>query len=364
MPKKILVYGLHDHLGGLERYIRNLVDYGATDGVTFDFVTVFPEMVYEQEYLARGFQVFHISDFKKNPSAFLRDSVKIMERGDYNAVYYQMMSAANVLPLMAGAKAHVPKVVAHAHNNGLPASRFRRILHSVNRGLRLAPKYATDLWTNSGESAAWMFGPSEKALLIQNAVDTYSLAYDKTMRNAIRDELGLSDKFIMGNIGRFAEQKNHPFLIQTFAQLHRLRPDSHLILIGKGEGEQNIRRMVNELGLERHVSFLGEKANVSDYYQAMDVFVLPSLFDGLPLVLLEAQAAGLATFSSDVIPATAGFLPNFRQMSLDQGPESWAQEIAKIGDYDRNDMSLTMQGSPAEIRNQAPKIINLLTEER
>lgn len=358
--KKVLVFGLHNQLGGLENYMKNLIDYKNNQNVHFDFAVSFPTMVYEDEYAEEGIRTYHLPNFKINPIGYYRAIKRILKENKYDAVYYNMMSAANILPLVAASRSGIKMIVAHAHNNGVPKGLVRRILNSFNK--RITRKYATKLWANSLDSAQWMFGQVNNVTIIQNAVDTYRLSFNFDKRQVIRKELGVKDSFVVGNIGRFEEQKNHYFLIDIFSEIVKMNKNSLLMLVGKGVLEEQIREKVHRLGLDEKVMFLGERRDIDLLLQGMDVFILPSLFDGLPLALLEAQSAGLPCFASTAIPSEAGFIPAFYQLNLANNPKEWATTILSNKNCNRAEMSNMMNQSVAEIRNQAPKICQLFLD--
>lgn len=350
---RVLVFGLHDQLGGLENYMHNIVNFMDQVPVHFDFAVSFPEMAYESEYRSQGIKTYHLASFKRHPLTYYSQILTILREERYDSVYYNMMSAANIIPLIAAKRAGVKQIVAHAHNNGIPHGVFRRFLNSVCRNK--VRKYATELWSNSCSSAEWMFGSSEGVTIIQNAVDAQSLRFNEETRRRVRLELGVEDNFLVGNVARFAEQKNHKFLIEVFNALKAIRPESKLVLVGRGELEEQIRKQVDSFRLSDDVLFLGERTDIQDLLQAMDVFILPSLFDGLPLSALEAQASGLFCVTSTEIPSEVCILPDSIQLDLNQSPNEWATEISRVHE-NRKELSNMVLDSVYDIRNQAPSI--------
>ena len=162
-----------------------------------------------------------------------------------------------------------------------------------------------------------------------NGIDLQKFVYNPSRRNEKRAELGLENKFVVGHIGRFAEQKNHRFLIDIFAEVYKQKPNSHLLLLGVGELEEEIKRKVKQLNLTEAVSFIGARSDVQDFYQVFDVFILPSLYEGLGIVAIEAQCNGLPCVLSDVIPKEA-FVCNAIAVSLYQSPLIWTNKILEM----------------------------------
>ena len=169
--------------------------------------------------------------------------------------------------------------------------------------------------------------------------------FNETIRNNKRAELGLENKFIVGHVGRFMQQKNHMFLLETFAKLREMRDDAHLILIGEGRLENEIRSKIQELHIEDAVTLLGRRSDVNELMQAMDVLMFPSLWEGFPNVAIEAQAAALPVYMSENITTEANFSQYSHRLPLDKGAEYWAKTIygKEMSPLDRIDMSQTMR---------------------
>ena len=170
--------------------------------------------------------------------------------------------------------------------------------------------------------------PSSKEItVLNNAVNVEEFKYDLKIRNEIRNELHAENKLVIGHIGRFNKQKNHEFLIDIFKALHEKQPNSMLVMVGEGDLKPLIEKKVANLGLSSHVKFLGVRSDISNIMQGMDLFLFPSLFEGLPVVLVEAQAAGLKCIVSDTITKETDVSGRLEFVSLNQSPEGWADKI-------------------------------------
>ena len=167
---------------------------------------------------------------------------------------------------------------------------------------------------------------SNNFTVIHNGLDLNEFTFDPWKREEVRKEFNWTDKRIIGHVGRFNAQKNHMFLIEIFAALHEKMQDAHLVLVGKGELEDEVRRRVEEKGLSDFVSFLGVRDDVQRLYQGMDLFLFPSCYEGLGIVLIEAQICGLPCVVSDVIPSESIFVENTVKMSLQSSSELWAEK--------------------------------------
>ena len=168
--------------------------------------------------------------------------------------------------------------------------------------------------------------------ILKNAVDARKYVFAPFIREKIRSELGIQNQFVIGHVGRFRTEKNHTFLIDAFAALVRQNPNSVLLLAGDGDLQPAMEEKVRQLGLSEKVRFLGSCSNVDELLQAMDVFVFPSLYEGLPVTMVEAQAAGVPCLISDRVPSECIITDLVTQKSLQDSPESWAEGILKHKD--------------------------------
>lgn len=168
-----------------------------------------------------------------------------------------------------------------------------------------------------------------KVFILYNAIDCRKYRYNREKREELRCCLGVQDKFVIGHVGRFEKQKNHEFLIESFNNLKKQCPESVLILIGSGSLKAIMEQKVKAAGLEDTVFFLGQQNNSQDWYQAMDLFWLPSVYEGLPMAAVEAQASGLPCFLAETITQEVELLDTTKRLSLKEGPEFWAAEACK-----------------------------------
>jgi glycosyltransferase involved in cell wall biosynthesis len=236
------------------------------------------------------------------------------------------------------------KIILQSHASDVDGShrQLKRFIHKSLRGklVKLADCYVSvsDLASN------WMFPsiPKSQVIKIMNGVDLAAFRYDPIIRKRIRKELGLSRKHVLGHIGRFAYQKNHQYLIQVFAKVYAQDPQARLLLVGKGDLQDECKHQVHDLGLDKQVIFYGLSSNTSELFQAMDVFLLPSHFEGLPIVGVEAQAAGLPVIFSDQITSEAKMTNNVSFLPIDETSLSaWQSQVIKdleLGHRDNYDL--------------------------
>ena len=225
--------------------------------------------------------------------------------------------------------------IAHSHNIGFQSKNKMKILIGdlFKKPLK---KYATHYFACSKLAGKWLFGESD-VKIIHNAVDYQKFQFNQARRDELRKELGLENKLIIGNVGRFTNQKNHTFLVDIFQEIHKQNENAVLMLVGIGEKEQEIRDKVETLGLTDCVKFMGFCNNTNELFWCMDVFLLPSLYEGLPIVGVEAQCTGLPCFmSKDVITDEVKIAQNVTFVELEKSPKEWA-EIILNSDLSRRD---------------------------
>lgn len=305
---KILHSTLTSNMGGIEAFLCNLTKdiyelNKKTDvKIEFDFLMDGENPKIEKKFTDFGCKVYHTPKIMKGYSSFIK---KILQKNDYKFVHVHKNSAAEItLPKLVKKYSHAILVV-HSHNT-LPSysNPATRLLHKCDQQKLF--KLADYRFACSKEAGKWLFGtnrPTDSYRVINNGIDTQSYEYNEVIRKKTRDALNLNDgNFLFGNVGRLAEQKNQAFLIKSFAKVIRKRPEARLIIVGGGEKAPELEQLKESLGLHEKVFLVGSSQRVSDYLQAVDTFVLPSLYEGLSISMVEAQASGLPIFVSDTVP--------------------------------------------------------------
>lgn len=309
---KILHFELDEKVGGIESFLYNIYSRIDREQFQFDFVTRYDHPAKERELCALGAHIYKISSFKRI-SGYIRDISEII--GDYDIVHIHKNSAANIIPfIMAGKNGRV-KVISHSHNTAPSVSGFATILHNWNK---------EKLWKLSDEHLAcsnlageWLYGNDRKYTVIRNGIPTTNYTYNRLNSNKVRDELNIPvTARVLGNVGRFTKQKNQMYLVQMFNEILKKDSNSYLIIVGDGPLKDHIENYVKELGITEHVKFLGVRNDINEIMQAIDVFIMPSLYEGLPIVAVEAQASGAAMVLSDTISKETQLLPNVKWFSL------------------------------------------------
>lgn len=310
---------------------------------------------YDKEILSMGGHIYVLPKFKAYNYGSYRKAVRefFKQHHEFQVVQGHMTSTASIY-LPAAKRSGIPITAAHARNAGVvkgPKGIATRFFRSG-----LADK-ADVLFACSKLAGEDVFGKKAveegRVKIIHNAIDVKRFTYDGEMRNAVRTELGIADALVLGHVGRFDYQKNHPYLLEVFAAVRRQRPESVLLLLGDGGARPAMEERCRELGIADRVRFLGNRKDTERYYQAMDVFLLPSFFEGLPGVLVEAQAAGLACIVSDTVTREAQATDLVNWLSIDEPPERWAQEILKRAAYVRRDTTGELTRAGFDVRTQA-----------
>lgn len=314
------------HRAGLETVLMNYYRHIDRTKIQFDFLTHRPERSdYDDEIEALGGKVYYAPRLypQNYPAYFAFMRAFYRDHPEYRIVHSHI-DAMSYLPLLAAKKAGVPVRIAHSHSTSID----RDLKYPLKQCFRfLLPGAATHMCSCGEQAGLFLFRKSRFDIL-PNAIDPMVFRFDEDVRAIKRKELNIGDRFVVGHVGRFSYPKNHLFLLRIFSELLSSVPDSLLMLVGSGEKEEEIRQNVRALGLEDKVLFLGSRSDTAQLYQAMDAFVLPSLFEGVPVVGIEAQFAALPCFFSEKVPREVAFTNRCKFMSLDLPCEKWAEQIA------------------------------------
>lgn len=328
--KRICIYCQLWESGGIESFLSNALQQMDLSGLQVDIIVdVLKESVFTQPLRRRGVRFFELSG---NPRRLFRNhrmftALLCAER--YDVVHLNIFHGVSLYYAYLAKRAGVLVRIAHSHNTGLrksvtkPAKCF---LHWSAK--ELLTQSATGLWACSAPAAEFLFskGQMEKRpfRFTPNGIDVAKFRFRADARERTREELGLRGQFVIGSVGRLCQQKNQRFLLNIFAEIVRKRPDSCLLLVGEGEDKAALRQRAERLEIAERVTFYGVSDRVEALLWAMDVFVFPSLFEGLGIAGIEAQAAGLPVVCSNRIPAEARVLERIHVMPLEAGIEAWA----------------------------------------
>ena len=345
--------------GGVEAVVMNYYRHIDRSKIQYDFIFDYdssdPILLDEVEALGGGFII--VPPYQ-NILENQRVLCKFFRRNNYPLVYSHL-NTLSVFPLFAAWRMGVKIRVAHNHSTAGKGEFKRNMMKYALRPF--AKIFPTHLCACSEYAGRWLFGDkamdSGRVKVWNNAIETERYAYNEPVRNEMRQSLKLTDKFVVGHAGRFATQKNHSFLVEIFAEIHKRRDDSVLLLAGDGPLMESVKEKVSQMGLNDCVIFLGSVQGMERYYQAMDIFILPSLYEGLPVVGSEVQVSGLPFLCADTVTPETKFCDNLRFMSLNKSAGEWADEALKISDgHVRRDMSSYAREAGFDIKVQAAKM--------
>lgn len=345
--------------GGVEAVVMNYYRHIDHSKVQFDFICDDDSTNIPYDEIEKlGGKVILIPPYQK-VFKYQKELRRVLRDGKYKIVHSHI-NTLSVFPLYAAKKVGVPVRIAHSHSTTNKKEWKKNLLKQVLRPF--SKKYATNYMCCSELAGRWLFGDKAydegKVYLLNNAIDLDKFKYDKKIRDKKRKELGIKeDTIVIGHIGRFVAQKNHTFLIDIFNQFHKKEKNSILLLAGQGPLQEEIKNKVRELGLDDSVGFLGQRNDANELYQAFDVFLLPSLYEGLPVVGVEAQASGLLCFFSDDMTKETKVLDSTVFMSLSNTSEEWTGEIlTNLKDYKRINTKNEVSDNGFDIEIEARKL--------
>ncbi len=345
--------------GGVEAVVMNYYRYIDRNKIQFDFIcdddsTCIPK----EEIESLGGKVILIPPYQK-VFKYHKELKRVLKEGQYKIVHSHI-NALSVFSLCAAKSAKIPVRIAHSHSTSNKKEWKKTLLKNMLRPF--SKLFATDYFCCSELAGRWLFGNKTydqgKVYLLNNAIDVDKFKYNEKVRKTKRKELNIKDnEIVIGHIGRFVKQKNHEFLIDIFNEIHKQNKNTILLLAGDGPLKEEIENKVKELELDKFVKFLGQRNDANKLYQVMDAFVLPSLYEGLPVVGVEAQAAGLPCFFSTDMTKETKVLDTTEFIELTESPKDWASLILKkLKSYKRTDATQEITNNSFNIKIESEKL--------
>ena len=318
--------------GGIESFLTNMLTHMKLDGFEIDIVAAeLAENVFEFKLKELGVQFIKLSGNQKNilkNSKLLRS---LMAERHYDLIHVNIYHALSMRYLKLAMKQNIPVRIVHSHNTALRMSFFRplkMLIHNLAR--QRYTKYATHYWACSKAAAEFMFPSGINYTFVPNGIEIQRFTYDVQARKRIRVALGVDENcLVIGHIGRLCYQKNQMFLLDILYEAKSLKQGVKLLLAGEGEDKIKLIERAKVLQLQDDVIFYGTTDRPEELYSAMDVFVFPSLFEGLGIAAVEAQASGLPVVCSESVPTEAKVSENVRTIQLSAGAKEWASAIVK-----------------------------------
>ena len=364
---KVLEINVDDiGMGGVYSLVRNVIE-NCGDKIQIDIASIeLFENKKNIEYLGkRGCRVFYVG----HPNKILKQFycfiglTKLIKQEKYQCVHIHA-DVANKLFVsgLACKLAGVKKIILHSHSSNVEGNhRFlKNVLHRICR--IFLPKIGTHFVSCSNVASLWMFPSisSDRILIIKNGINLNAFKYNSIRRKEIRKTLHIEDRFVVGHIGRFSYVKNHKYLLDCFYKLKKRLPNAFLLLVGDGSLRKEIEEQAKSYQLDNSVYFYGISHQVSDLYQAMDVFVLPSRFEGLPIVGVEAQAAGLPVLFADTITQEAQLTDSVKFIPIDEkSKEIWVNSLIELQGFQRYDTSSELSSKGFDINQTIHTLLEL-----
>ena len=361
-PLRILHVVTSMNRAGLETMLMNYYQAIDRSKIQFDFLVHRDKKGdYDDEIRSMGGRIYHLPsisfahliDYNKRACDFF------VNHPEYSIVHSHLDSLS-ALPLAAAKKANISTRIAHSHTSNFDSG-LKKPIRNVTK--RLIPKYATDFFGCSNEAMEFMFGKraAKGGVVISNAIDASKFTFDKKIRKKIRKEFSLPDDcFVVGHVGRFNYPKNHEFIISIFNELLKQEPSAKLMLVGDGENRATIEKQISDLGISKSVILTGVRADIYDLMQAMDVFLMPSRYEGLPVVSIEAQASGLPCVFSDAVTDELDVTGNCIFLPLSQPSDEWAASVINAaGRHKRKKCTELVSNAGFDISTEAGGLSNL-----
>ncbi|SHH68219.1 glycosyltransferase family 1 protein [Clostridium grantii] len=362
-PLRILHVVVNMNRGGAETLIMNLYRNMDRSKIQFDFLTC-KEGVFDKEILEMGGAINRIP-YVTDVGHF--EYIKALNKffvthPEYKIVHSHMDKMSGFI-LRAAKKAGVSMRIAHSHNTSSEGSIAAK-MYKWYSGISIN-KDATQFLACSNEASKWLFGKkSRSSLVLKNGIELDDFGFSHKVRNSEREKMGLDEKAqVIGHVGRFCEQKNHSFIIDIFDELLKINPNAVLILVGDGPLRTKIESKVTDMGLTNSVKFLGVRGNVNELLQAFDSFIFPSLHEGLPVTLVEAQASGLSCFISEAITPEVNMETGLINYLPINDKYQWVEKINAIDkDFPREIAHHALNKKGYDIKNTAKVIERLYLE--
>lgn len=346
--------------GGTESVVMNYYRHIDRDKIQFDFIADSDSKMpipRREEIESLGGRVFIVPPYQ-NLNKYVPALIRLFKEQKYQIVHVHL-NTLNVFSLYAAKRAGVPVRISHSHSTAAKGELKKNVLKYILRPF--SKVYPTQMAACSYYAGEWLFGKKKieqgKVTIFPNAIELDKYKYDETVRAEVRKELGVENKFVIGHVGRFCFQKNQDFLIDIFEKIYEQNPNVVLLMIGDGEDMERIKEKVKQYMENSAVQMPGTCMDVRRLYQAMDVFVLPSRYEGLPVVGVEAQASGLPCVMSDQVSREAKILETTVFVSPNVSLDDWTSSILRLAENGaRKNTAKEMRKAGFDITIEARKL--------
>lgn len=361
--KKILIAGLKEPAGGVENAVLSYTDNFDTSCFTTDFAFVCGKVSFE-ERIKNG-RAIYLPNRIKHPVLYRKKLKQIFAETNYDALWCNYSGLTNIDFLKEAKKKGVPVRIVHSHTAkhswGNQIMKYL-VPYFHNKNQKIIDRYVTDYWTCSKKSADFMFGKklAQKAVLIPNTVDTDKFITDSSCKDNVLSEFGISkDATVVGHIGRMCIEKNQCYLLDIFKEILKLNEKAVLLFVGDGELKETVISYAKEIGIENNVVFTLSRKDIPRLLCAMDVFLLPSLTEGFPVTVVEAQAANVpCVVSSEAVVKEADLTDTTRFVSLEEDVAVWAKTVLDAAEETLKNGIEKLKAAGFDSKTEAGKIQN------
>lgn len=367
---RILITGLKEPPGGVENVVRSYVENFQHDKIVCDFVFFGTSVSFQEEILKFGGKIIYLPNRIRHPFKYRKKLNLIFKQNYYDAVWCNFSGLTNIDFLKLAKKHHIPKRIAHAHTakyswGNIIMKYLVPFFHKKNQAV--ISKYANFLWACSEKSADFMYGKklSNQTKIIPNAILTAKFKNDPLTRAKMRSEFGIKESdIVIGHVGRMCVEKNQCFLLDIAKKIFEKKPSCKLLFVGDGELQNTVTTYCEKLDISNNVIFTGSRNDVCDIMQAFDVFLLPSLTEGFPVTVLEAQAANLpCVVSKEAVTQTADITGNVTFVSLNENVDVWCDKTLFSASIEYKNGIEKLVDAGFDIISQSIKIQSFFTGE-
>ncbi|GAB2498699.1 glycosyltransferase family 1 protein [Alkalibacterium psychrotolerans] len=341
--------------GGVESMVMNYYRHIDKNKIQFDFVVDEDSSVIPfEEITSLGGRVYMISPYQKLYK-YNQELNTLLRKNQYNIIHSHINSLS-VFPLSTAKRAGVPIRIAHSHSTAAPGEIVKNLFKYTLRPM--SKVYPTHYCSCSKTAGEWLFGKriinNGHLNIVTNGIDLDKFRFNLKERESIRDELNITDKYVIGHTGRLSFQKNQEFLITLLSEIITKIPNAVLLLLGDGKDYKKLIKQANELGLTKKILFLGNKPDVHRYYSTMDIFAFPSRYEGLGISAVEAQVSGMPVLLSNKVPKEAGYTDNCHFLSINDGVKPWIDAVLQLNK--EHSRSYNVHSQKYEIKENVEKL--------
>lgn len=355
-PVRVLQCTSQLSAGGVQSFLLNYSAYMDKNQIIFDYIVQTDEKCEYDDMVEKDGSIIHrVTSMNISIKSYMNDLYKILKKHPEYQIVHANLNFRNIFSLLAAKKAGVKVRISHSHSN----YEAENILKKIRRGVFriLLPLVTTDYWACSELAGVCLYGKNKNVKVIHNAIQTEKFLYSETIREAIRKKMNIESKEVWLHVGMFGKVKNHDFLIELFAFYLKKNPETVLILCGDGDEKVNIEKKVKNYNISDKVYFMGKINNVCDFYNVADIMLCTSLYEGLPLVCIEAQASGCAIVASNGVPEEALWNINTVRCE-DWDLDTWERSIKTTleSKVDRKKLNVNCKNAGYDIKTEARKL--------